>query len=740
MKRLIPTYIVLFLTAYISLVHLDATAQANKDTSVKQLDEVFISFNKWEQNSKEIPNMIEKVNLRDARLRNPQTTADLLGQIGSVFIQKSQLGGGSPMIRGFATNRVLMVVDGVRMNNAIYRSGNIQNIISIDPLTLDGAEVVFGPGSLIYGSDAIGGVMDFHTLEPKFSSNNKLAIRGSSTVRYASANNENTYHVDFNVAKRKWSFVSSFTYSKFGDLKMGVHGPDTYLRNEYIERINNVDSIMPNKDPRIQRFSGYEQINLLKKVKYKINDYIDITYSFTYAGTGEAPRYDRLIQYRNNKLRFAEWSYGPMLWRMHSLTLTDNKKRTLSDGARLVIGYQNYAESRIDRTRAATTRNIQAESVDAYSLNWDAQKKLGKGSFFYGLEYVFNQVGSVGSRTNITSGVVSPFVSRYPNNSRWQTGGIYGSYKVNLHEKLTLLTGLRYSYNQLNANFDTTFIKFPYQKTNIKDGGLTGNFGLVYRPNEHIQINGNLSTGYRMPNVDDVGKLFESVPGNLTVPNPALQSEYAWNAELGTVVRLSEKLKIEFNIFHTWLNNAITLRPYQFNGKDTILFNGVLSRVQALQNVSTATVWGVQTSVHYKISRDLFIQSFANWINGKETDDAKNIQVPLRHAPPFYGNTNLRYSRDKLFIEFSATYNGEVSSAELAPVEQAKTDIYAKDAEGKPYSPAWYTLNLKASYQVDPNTSFTAGWENITNQRYRAYSSGIVAAGSNLIFSVRRSF
>lgn len=740
LKRLTTTYIILFLSAFILLTPSFIKAQAKKDTSVKQLDEVFISFNKWEQNSKEIPNMIEKVNLRDARLRNPQTTADLLGQIGSVFIQKSQLGGGSPMIRGFATNRVLMVVDGVRMNNAIYRSGNIQNIISIDPLTLDGAEVVFGPGSLIYGSDAIGGVMDFHTLEPKFSNNNKLAIRGSSTVRYATANNENTFHADFNVANRKWSFVSSFTYSKFGDLKMGVHGPDSYLRNEYIERINNVDSIIPNRDPRVQRFSGYDQVNILQKIKYKINENIDLSYSFTYAGTGEAPRYDRLIQYRNNKLRFAEWSYGPMLWRMHSLTLSDNKKRSLSDGARLVIGYQNYAESRIDRTRATTTRNIQAESVDAYSLNWDAQKKLGKGSFFYGLEYVFNQVGSVGSRTNISTTAVTPFVSRYPNNSRWLNSGIYGSYKVNLHEKLTLLTGLRYSYNQLNAKFDTTFIKFPYKKTNIKDGGLTGNLGLVYRPNETIQINGNLSTGYRMPNVDDVGKLFESVPGNLTVPNPALESEYAWNAELGTVLKLSDKLKIELNVFNTWLNNAITLRPYQFNGQDSVEFNGVKSRVQALQNVSKATVWGVQTSVHYKISRDLFIQSFANWINGKETDDTKNMQVPLRHAPPFYGNTNLRYSRDKLFIEFSAAYNGEVSAADLAPVEQAKTDIYAKDADGKPYSPGWYTLNLKASYQVDPKTSFTVGWENITNQRYRPYSSGIVAAGSNLIFAVRRSF
>jgi hemoglobin/transferrin/lactoferrin receptor protein len=710
-----------------------------KDSAVVNLDEVVISFNKWEQNRKEVPNMIEKVNLRDARLRNPQTTADLLGQIGSVFIQKSQLGGGSPMIRGFATNRVLMVVDGVRMNNAIYRSGNLQNIISIDPLTLEGAEVVFGPGSLIYGSDAIGGVMDFHTLTPAFSENKKLQIKGSSTIRYATANKENTFHTDFNLSKGRWAFVSSFTYSKYDDLKMGIHGPDTYLRKEYVERINNIDSIISNKNPRVQRFSGYEQMNLLQKVRYKLNDHVDMTYSFTYSGTGEAPRYDRLLQYRNGKLRFAEWSYGPMLWRMHSLTIADSKKNKLYDASRWVIGYQNYAESRIDRTRANTIRNIQSESVDAASINWDAQKQLGKGNFFYGLEYVYNQVGSVGSRTNISTGSTSPFVSRYPNNSRWQTSGVYGSYKINLHKEWTLISGLRYSYNQLNAKFDTTFIKFPYKNTNIRDGGLTGNFGIVYRPSEKLQLNGNFSTGYRMPNVDDVGKLFESVPGNLTVPNPNLTSEYAWNAEMGVVWKASDRLKVELNVFHTWLTNAITLRPFQFDGKDSILFNGVISKVQALQNVSTATVWGVQTSVHYKISRDLFIQSFANWINGKETDDARNEQVPLRHAAPFYGNTNLRYSRNKFFIEFASYYNGAVAADQLAPVEQAKTDIYAKDANGKPYSPSWYTLNLKAAYQIDPKTSFTAGWENITNQRYRPYSSGIVAAGSNLIFSVRRS-
>lgn len=735
MSRLLKIF---YLMAFCGFLQLKTKGQ-DKDSSAINLQEVFVSFNKWEQNTKEIPNMIEKVNLRDARLRNPQTTADLLGQIGSVFIQKSQLGGGSPMIRGFATNRVLMVVDGVRMNNAIYRSGNIQNIISIDPFTLGGAEVIFGPGSLIYGSDAIGGVMDFHTLKPELSANNKLMIKGSSTIRYASANNEQTAHFDVNVAKGKWSVISSFTYSKFDDLKMGIHGPASYLRNEYLERINNVDTSIINKNPRIQRFSGYEQLNLLQKIRYQVNSYMDLTYTFNYAGTGEAPRYDRLIQYRNGKLRFAEWSYGPMLWRSHNLTLTDNKKNKLYDGARWIVGYQNYAESRIDRTRASLNRNIQSEHVDAYSLNWDVQKKIGKGSLYYGLEYVYNQVGSVGSRTNISTGAVTPFVSRYPNNSNWQTSGLYGSYKINLKEKWTLLSGLRYSYNQLNANFDTTFIKFPYKNANINDGGLTGNLGLVYRPSATVQINGNLSTGYRMPNIDDIGKLFESIPGIITVPNPNLTSEYAWNAELGTVIRFSNRFKVELNVFHTWLNNAITLRPFQFNGNDSITFNGVKSKVQALQNVSTARVWGLQTSLHYQISRDLFVQSFANWINGEETDDVKNEQVPLRHAAPFYGNTNLRYSRNKVFVELTAMYNGEVGADQLAPVEQAKTDIYAKDANGKPYSPSWYTINLRTSYQLDSKTSFTASWENMTNQRYRPYSSGIVAAGSNLIFAVRRS-
>jgi len=709
-------------------------------TTEKTLGEVIVSVNKWEQKLNEVPNKIVKVNRYDILKNNPQTAADLLGQTGTVFIQKSQLGGGSPMIRGFATNRVLLVIDGVRMNNAIYRSGNLQNVISIDALSTETAEVIFGPGSLIYGSDAIGGVMDFHTLDARFSKDKKIVVKGSVLGRYSTANKENTLHADINLGWKKWSLLSSLSYSKFDDLKMGKNGgQDSYLRPEYVERINNKDSIVKNGDPRIQRFSGYDQLNFLQKIRFRPNEHWDLLYSFTHAKTGVAPRYDRLIQYRNGALRFAEWYYGPMLWNMHTLQILHSKKTSIYEDARLTVAYQDYKESRIDRSKANINRNRQVESVDAISANWDATKNTGKGQLFYGLEYVHNKVGSFGERTNISTNVVTPMVSRYPDGSTWSTTGIYGSYKINLHTKVTLTTGLRYSYNTLDATFDTTFIKFPYKNAKLRDGALTGNAGLVFRPAEGWQLNGNISTGYRMPNVDDIGKLFESVPGNISVPNPDLTPEYAWNFEMGIIKTIPNKFRIELNGFYTILKNAIVRRPTTFNGSDSILFNGILSQVEALQNVAKATVSGFQASAEFYFTKSVSLQTHANWISGKETDDINDEQVPLRHAPPFYGSTSIRYRLKKIFVEASAQYNSEIENVKLAPSEQVKTDIYAKDADGKPYSPGWHTINLKATYQLSKNLLVTIGWENITNQRYRPYSSGIVAAGSNFIISLRVS-
>jgi len=322
-----------------------------QDTAAKELNEVVISANKFPEKKLNVAQRIDVISSKYIARVNAQNTGDLLINTGNVFVQKSQSGGGSPIIRGFATNRVLIVVDGVRMNNAIYRSGNIQNVISVDPLATEDAEVIFGPGSMIYGSDAIGGVMDFHSLKPRYTRDEQTLVKGSVFTRYSTANKEKTLHADLNLGWKKLSVLSSFSYSSYDDMRMGKFGgQDSYLRPEYVARINDVDSIVKNSDPRVQVFSGYEQWNFLQKMAYRLNDQTELQYNFTYSGTGDAPRYDRLIQYRQGKLRFAEWYYGPMIWRMHQLKLQSEKKGLFWDEHKLILAYQDYDESRFDRT------------------------------------------------------------------------------------------------------------------------------------------------------------------------------------------------------------------------------------------------------------------------------------------------------------------------------------------------------------------------------------------------------
>ncbi|MDG1136532.1 MAG: TonB-dependent receptor plug domain-containing protein, partial [Bacteroidales bacterium] len=184
------------------------------------LEEVIVSASRWETKANEIPNKIEKIKQQDIVFNNPATSADMISSGNEVFVQKSQLGGGSPMIRGFAANKILFIVDGVRMNNAIYRSGNLHNVLQADVNSLESAEIIFGPGTNIYGSDALGGVIDFHTFKPKFSLEEKVTTTGSAFARISSADFERTLSANINISNNRWALLTSISYGKFDDLRM----------------------------------------------------------------------------------------------------------------------------------------------------------------------------------------------------------------------------------------------------------------------------------------------------------------------------------------------------------------------------------------------------------------------------------------------------------------------------------------------------------------------------------------
>ncbi len=710
--------------------------QLQIDTST--LEEVILSVSKFKQNKEDIPQKIVSITSEDIMFSNPQTSADLLESSGNVFVQKSQLGGGSPIIRGFSTNRLLITVDGVRFNNAIFRGGNVQSVISIDPFSIEHTEVILGPGSVVYGSDAIGGVMNFYTKNAKFSFEEGTSFSGNSTIRYATASNEKTGHVDFNIGLKEWAFLTSVSYTDFGDLKMGKYGPDDYLRPQYVETIDGVDTVIENDDPRVQVPTGYNQINAMQKIRYMPTENWDFNLGLFYTTTSDYSRYDRLIRKKNGEFRSAVWDYTPQEWINGNLEITHNGT-TFYDKSILTLSYQNFKEGRKDRAFEDTILYETQEKVDAYTSALDFIKKFGKSKLFYGVEYIYNKVNSSGKKTDIFNGDTSETASRYPDGSTWQSMAAYASLQSKLTETLSIQAGLRYNYILLYADFDTPYYDFPFTEADINTGALTGSAGINWQASNILGWRFNFSTAFRAPNVDDVGKIFDSEPGSVVVPNPDLKPEYAYNGEIAATLNFENVVVFDFAGYMTFLEDALVRRDFSINGQTEIMYQGELSKVQAIQNGGKAEIYGFEAGVEINFSKNVQLTSQYNITDGfQEEEDGSRVAV--RHVAPQFGNTHLTWKFNKLKLDVFAEYNGEFSFEDLAPGEQNKPHLYALDKNGNPYSPSWYTLNFSAQYQISKAFQINATLENITNQRYRTYSSGLAAPGLNFIAAVSYKF
>ncbi len=703
-----------------------------------RLDEITVSVHRWEQSKAEVPNKITSISTAEIERYNPQTTADMVGSSGGVFVQKSQMGGGSPMIRGFSANRILLVVDGIRMNNAIYRSGNLQNIISLDANSLESTEIIFGPGSVIYGSDALGGVMNFNTLKPKLSTETKPDFSGKVMSRFSSANFEKTVHATLNVGGKKWAALVSSSYSGFDDLKMGSNGRDEYLRPEFVKQgaFDGTDKIVKSANNLIQTYTQYEQFNLLGKIRFRPDEKLEINLSGNHSQTSNIPRYDRLIVYKNEKLKYGEWYYGPQVLTLFSAQVRYNSDFILFDKVNFLGSFQSYTESRNERILDDPVRKKRKEELSILSLNLDFDKLLGEqGELFYGFETYYNLVHSIGTSVNLLTDETKSIASRYPDDSKYASTAAYASYKLNLNNKLIFQAGTRFTYTWLRGKFDKQFYNFPFDGFDMKNSAVIGNLGVVWHPTPDWQLNTNFSTGFRSPNIDDVAKVFDSEPGHVIVPNPELKPEYARNIEIGIIRSYSKKASIELTLFYTHLKDAMVRRDYNMDGHDSIMYDGMMSHVEALTNADAADIFGGTAALEYLFTATLRTRHDITITEGEDSDG-----YAIRHAPPLFGSSHFIYENPKLFMDFYANYSGKIDFENLAPSEQNKPYLYAKNENGNPFSPSWWTLNLKLNYKLNQQVALGGGVENILNTRYRTYSSGIVSPGLNFIFSVMAKF
>ena len=710
------------------------------------LDEVVISASKFSQKFREVPKKVTQINRSMIEFTNPMTSADLLERGGYVYIQKSQLGGGSPMIRGLSTNRLVLSVDGVRLNNAIFRSGNIHNVISISPMNIENTEVIMGSASVLYGSDAIGGVMNFYTKKAKLSNDSNPNIQININSRYSSASNEKMYHIDFNYGLEKIAFLSSFSKSDFDDLTMGIHGPSDYLRPNYVTQNSAGDDVLvTNSKPRVQRNTGYSQTNFMQKVLYEPNEDLSIDIGIHFSKTGNIPRYDRLIRTNENEgLYYSEWYYGPQEWLLINSQLTYIPKETkFYDELKFGSSFQRFSESRNSRRFSDSFLKSREEELDIFSLNLDFFKKISENSnITYGLEMIENKVGSFAKSINISDLSETPISTRYPDNSSLNSLGLYVNYKTKIIEDVFFQSGVRYSSTVLKSDLsqNNSYYDFMYENTTLENGAFVGGIGLSWVRNIYNNWKFNINTAFRSPNIDDLAKVFDSEPGSVVVPNPDLKPERSFGLEFGGYFRTKNNIELDFSSYVTYLYNSFIRDDFTLsNGVSEIIYDGELSQIQALQNSSKSFIYGIEFGINMFLNKNFRMKSQHNLIAGYELDDLP-FGMPVRHIPPNYGNFHLIYNNGDFTIDTYLNYNSKISFNNLAESERAKPYMYALDENGNPYSPSWMTFNVRSKYSFSKmlNINFTV--ENITNKLYRPYSSGISAPGLNFIFSLSYAY
>lgn len=686
----------------------------------------------------EITSKIDRIDSKTVQFNNPQTAAEMLELSGGVYIQKSQMGGGSPIIRGFEANRVLLVIDGVRLNNAIYRSGHLQNAITVDNSIIENTNIIYGSNSVIYGSDAIGGVVHYETKTPKFKKENDTISNNSvnAYARYATANQEKTFHFDFNLGWKKIAAVTSVTFSDFEDLTMGkaVNSkyPEFGIIKNYAERINGKDTMIRKDNFSKQIGTGYSQTDLLEKISFKVSKTFLLTLNTQYSTSSDVPRYDQLTDMNNvGELRWAEWYYGPQNRFLGSLSAkikTDNKWFSKVE---ILTHYQKIDEDRISRRFGSDIKTTREEDVNVYGINIDFIKRnQNKSQWYYGIEAIHNNVISSAFSNNIVTAESSLSSTRYPDNGSTLTNtAAYITFKNNFTKKATYSLGARYSYSMLTASFtDTTFVNLPFSEINNNNGALTGNAGIVFHPNEKWNIQLAVSTAFRNPNVDDVGKVF-SKNDYVLVPNDQLTPEKTYNGEIGITKSFgNEVLVINLVGFYTLLQDAIVRDFYTLNGIDSMVYDGELLKMQTNVNASEAVVYGTSFNLKAKLTKDFTIKSSLNYTIGRNT----TLDVPLGHIPPLYGRTDFILHSHPLTMAVYVKYQGWKSISEYSPFGEDNENSATIDG-----TPSWQTFNIRAEMKIGKSFSLQAALENVLDVHYRPFASGVSGAGRNFIITFR---
>jgi len=608
----------------------------------------------------------------------PRTVPESLNIIPGVFVQKTNHGGGSPFVRGLTGNQTLILIDGIRLNNSTFRYGPNQYLNTIDPFSVNKIEVLRGSGSVQYGSDAIGGVIQIFTKDPAYSTEN--SFNGSVSGRYGSGNMEQSGSTELYYSTNKMVLSGILGKKNFGDLI----GGDTTGR---------------------QSPSGYSQSDASLKFKFRISNNSELILANQFVQQTDVDVY--------HKVQLENFSSNKMGLQGRNLTYL---KYSIDQGSSIF--------SKIDFTGSLNAtieeRNSQKNSSQSISLERDNIKTSNLGIEVFsdlkenwtvnsGLEYYRDKVNSIRNIRNTQSGLITTQRGLYPDNSLYSNTSVYSLHHLTLGN-FNIEGGLR--YNWLRA----TILDKDLGQMKINPGAFVWNSGLNYSVGKHHMYT-LFNTGYRAPNIDDMGTL-GIVDFRYEIPAYALKPEKSYNSEIGYKY-FSENFSFGTAFYRNKLSDLIN------RVQTSQVIDGY--KVYIKENTDNSVIKGLEGFAEFQASQNLFFDMFASFNHGRNISKGE----PLRRVPPFNGNISVKYKMNKFYMK-----------AELGWADkQERLAQGDKDDNRIPVggTPGWKVLNVYSGYSLK-SIQLRLSAQNLFNADYRTHGSGINSVGRSLWTSLAYNF
>ena len=664
----------------LSLIFSINVSAQKEDSSFINLDSAIVTSRSIKILDTKNPLVISSIKKQQIIEKGARTTPEALMGVSGVFIQKTNHGGGSAFIRGLTGNQTLIVLDGIRLNNAIYRYGPNQYLNTIDMFTIDKIDVLKGFGAVEYGSDAMGGVIHVKTKENASKELNKISL--NNTSKFISSDMEKTNRTAIQYATNKWDFIGGISLKKYGDLVGG----------------ENIGKQNP---------TGYNELNYDLKTRIKISNQSELIYSSQNTIQKNIPIYHKIalenyktnhIDYQVHYLNYLKYKYISHKKWASEIIINASTQRSIEQRS---IQKNN---SSIFRNEADTVKNIglTAEIVSKPNKNWTMNS---------GFDYYKDQIFSEAIETSNELNTQVFKRGLYPNGSIYKNSSLFNIHNLNFI-KLNLVAGLRYNFLHIQMN------ELTLGNIAINPAALVSNFGFNYQLDQHGFLFGSITTGYRAPNIDDLGSL-GIVDFRYEIPSYDLRPEKSLNTEIGYKYRSN---KIDFSIAAFKLKLKDIIARVLVDGK---VINGY--NVYNKKNIESSYINGAEVNYTYLLSKFLTWYTNATYTYGQNV--TKN--EPMRRIPPLFGQNKISFVKKNKSLAITHQFAGKQDR--LAQGDKDDNRI------GKSGTPGWNIFNIDAGWQVK-NISLNTSLINISNIQYKTHGSGVYGMGRAVNFSFKIEF